>query len=69
MLRNSYSRRLVYSAGYAAALTMARADLTALTGRFQRAHTALIQEVEELRREVAELRVLAGLRDPAAPLN
>ena len=30
---------------------------------------ALIQEVEELRRQVAELRALAGMRDPAQPLN
>jgi hypothetical protein len=68
MLRNN-SRRLLYSAGYAAALTMARADLAALTASFQRNYTALIEEVEELRAEVAELRVLAGLRDPALPLN
>jgi hypothetical protein len=69
MLRNSNGRKLLYSAGYAAALTMARADLHALSNRFMRDYAALIQEVEELRREVAELRVLAGLRDPAAPLN
>jgi hypothetical protein len=62
-------RRLLYSAGYRDALIMARADLDALTDRFQRDYMALIQEVEELRREVAELRVLAGLRDPALPLN
>jgi hypothetical protein len=62
-------RRLLYSAGYRDALTMARADLDALAGKFERDYTALIQEVEELRRQVAELRVLAGLRDPSRPLN
>jgi hypothetical protein len=69
MLRNSYSRRLVYSAGYAAALTMARADLYAFSNRFMRDYTALIREVEELRHKVAELRALAGVRDPAQPLQ
>jgi phage shock protein A len=68
MLRNN-SRRLLYSAGYAAALVMARADLATLAASFERNYTALIEEVEELRRQVAELRVLAGLRDPALPLN
>jgi len=69
MLRNTYGRRVVYSAGYRAAMMMARADLFALSGRFQRDHLALQREVEELRREVAELRALAGLRDPALPLQ
>jgi uncharacterized protein HemX len=69
MFRNPYGRRLLYSAGYAAALTMARGDLAALTASFQRDYTALIQEVEDLRRQVAELRVLAGMRDPAQPLQ
>jgi hypothetical protein len=68
MLRNN-SRRVLYSAGYAAALSMARADLAALTNKFQRGYEELIEEVEELRRQVRELRVLAGLRDPALPLN
>ena len=62
-------RRVLYSAGYQAALLMAYADLHALSGRFQRNYVASQQEVEELRREVAELRQLAGLRDPAQPLQ
>jgi hypothetical protein len=69
MLRNSYGRRLVYSAGYRDALTMARADLAALTNKFQRGYEELIEEVEKLRRQVSELRVLAGLRDPSQPLQ
>jgi hypothetical protein len=48
---------------------MARADLHALSSRFQRDYVALCKEVERLRREVAELRKLAGLRDPRQPLN
>jgi len=68
MLRNN-GRRVLYSAGYAAALVKARADLFALRGGVERDYAALRQEVEELRREVAELRQLAGLRDPALPLN
>jgi hypothetical protein len=69
MLRNSYGRRVLYSAGYRDALTTARADLAALTNKFQRGYEELIEEVEELRRQVGELRVLACLRDPALPLN
>jgi len=30
---------------------------------------ALLREVEELRHQIAELRALAGLRDPTTPLN
>jgi hypothetical protein len=67
MLRNG--RRVLYVTGYRDALVKAHADLAALTASFERDYAALCQEVEELRREVAELRVLAGLRDPALPLN
>jgi hydrogenase maturation factor len=69
MRRDPYSRRILYSAGYRAALIMAHADLDALAGTFERNYVALQQEVEELRREVAELRAIAGVRDPALPLN
>ena len=61
--------RRLYSAGYAAALMQARADLYAQHVSHVRDYLALQQEVEELRREVAELRALAGLRDPAQRLN
>jgi hypothetical protein len=67
MQRNG--RRVLYSAGYQAALLMARADLHALNGSFQREMTELYREVEELRREIVELRALAGLRDPSRPLQ
>jgi hypothetical protein len=69
MLRNSHGRRLVYSAGYRDALTMARADLATLTNKFQRGYEELVEEVERLRHQVRELRVLAGLRDPSQPLQ
>ena len=59
----------MYSSGYVAALTVARADLAALAGTFQRDYVALRQEVEDLRAEISELRKLAGVRDPALPLN
>ena len=69
MLRND--RRLLfhplYVQGYRAALIMARADLHALNGSFQREMTELYREVEELRQEVARLRALAGLRERARP--
>jgi phage shock protein A len=68
MLRNN-GRRLLYSAGYAAALVAARADLDALTNKFQRGYEELIEEVEKLRHQVRELRALAGLRDPTERLN
>jgi len=68
MLRNN-GRRVVYSAGYQAAMMLARADLHALAGTFQREMTELYREVEELRQEVARLRALAGLRDPSQPLQ
>jgi hypothetical protein len=69
MLRNSYGRRVLYSAGYRDALLVATADLAALANKFQRDYEELIEEVAGLRRQVAELRVLAGVRDPALPLN
>jgi len=69
MQRNSHARRLLYSSGYAAALMLARADLFALRGGVERDHAALRAEVTELRRQVAELRALAGLRDPSQPLQ
>jgi hypothetical protein len=62
-------RKLLYSAGYRDAFVKAHADLAALTNKFQRDYEELIEEVEELRRQVRELRVLAGVRDPAAPLQ
>jgi hypothetical protein len=58
MLRNSYGRRLLYSVGYRDALL-----------KFERDYAALIDELEELRHQVRELRVLAGLRDPSQPLQ
>jgi hypothetical protein len=48
---------------------MAKADLFALNASFVRNYAALREEVEELRRQVAELRLLAGVRDPRQPLN
>jgi hypothetical protein len=66
MLRD---RRLLYSAGYRAALLAAHADLDSLAGRFQRDYTALLQELEELRAEIAELRALVGVRNPHQRLN
>jgi prephenate dehydrogenase len=68
MLRNN-GRRLLYSAGYRDALRVAHADLDALSDRYMRDYTVLLQELEELRAEVAELRQLAGVRDPTARLN
>jgi hypothetical protein len=50
-------------------MLLARADLAALTGSFRRDYRALQQEVLDLRREVAELRVIAGVRDPAQLLQ
>ena len=68
-MRRDGGRRLLYSSDYAAALMLARADLFALRGGVERDHAALRAEVTELRRQVAELRALAGLRDPTTPLN
>ena len=68
-MRRDSGRRLFYSAGYAAALMRARADLYAQHSSHLRDYAALQREVEELRRQVAELRALAGLRDPSQPLQ
>jgi hypothetical protein len=68
-MRRDGGRRVLYTQGYLAALTMARADLHAMSASFQRDYAALLEEVEVLRREIAQLRVLAGIRDPAQPLN
>jgi prephenate dehydrogenase len=68
MLRNN-GRLVLYSAGYRDALRVATADLDALSNRFMHDYTVLLQELEALRAEVAELRTLAGLRDPSQPLQ
>lgn len=70
MWRNGHNdRRVLYSAGYAAAMMRARADLCAQHASHVRDFGALQQQIEELRREVAELRALAVLRDPTTRLN
>jgi len=68
-IRRDGGRRLVYSAGYAAALMLARADRAALMSTFARNYAVLNAEVEALRREVAELRERLGLRPPGAPVH
>jgi hypothetical protein len=57
-------------------MAKAHADLAEMTARHERNYEALCHEagelreqVEELRRELAELRQLAGLRDPSQPLQ
>jgi hypothetical protein len=45
-------------------MLLARADLFAMSVNHKRDYVALQQEVLALRREVAELRALAGVRDP-----
>jgi hypothetical protein len=62
-------RKLIYAAGYAHARTRAKADLRVMAFEHQRVMAELNTQLHQLRREVAELRALAGVRDPRQPLH
>jgi len=70
MLRNG--RRTVavqFTRGYRVALAHARRDLARIEEDLRLEQQQTAEELETLRAEVAELRTLAGLRDPATPLQ
>jgi hypothetical protein len=72
MRRHSGRRILLspqYVAGFASAMATARTDLFTMSTSHQRDYAALRQEVETLRTELAQLRALAGVRDPTTRLN
>ena len=62
-------RPLLYAAGYAHALTKAKADLSVMAFEHQREMADLNAQLMQLRNEIDELRTLAGVRDPALLLN
>jgi len=62
-------RKLIYTAGYAHALTKARADLRVMAFEHQREMAELNAQLMQLRREIDELRALVGVRDPSQPLQ
>jgi hypothetical protein len=70
MLRNG--RRLItpaYAMGYRAAISHARRSLRLVEEDLRLENQMIREEIETLRAETAELRSLAGMRDPDAPLN
>jgi hypothetical protein len=71
MLRSGHRRliRYPYAEGYRAALLRARADLKLIEEDLRLEHAMQREEIEGLRAQIAELRQLAGLRDPAQPLQ
>ena len=72
MLRNNNGRRIVsvqFTRGYRVAMAHARRDLSRVEEDLRLEHQQMCEEVEQLRSEIAELRQLAGLRDPATPLQ
>ena len=62
-------RPLLYAAGYAHALTKAKADLSVMAFEHQREMAELNAQLVQLRREVDELRAVAGLRDPTTKVH
>jgi len=68
-LRRDGGRKLIYAPGYAHALTRAKADLRVMAFEHQREMAELNAQLHQLRRELDELRALAGLRDSSQPLN
>jgi hypothetical protein len=55
--------------GYRVAFAHARRDLARVKEDLRLEHEMMAEEIAALRAEIAELRKLAGLRDPATPLQ
>jgi hypothetical protein len=62
-MQRDTGRKLIYAAGFRHALMRARADLSVMSFEHQREMAELNAQLMQLRREVAELRVIAGVRD------
>ena len=62
-------RKLLYAAGYRHALVRAKADLRVMSFEHQREMAELNAQLRQLRAEVDELKVIAGVRDPNTRLN
>jgi hypothetical protein len=68
-LRRDGARKLLYASGYAHALARAKADLRVMLFEHQREMAELNAQLVQLRREVDELRAVAGLRDPTTKVH